>query len=693
MKPVLSFVLIALGASSVWAQSPPPELTLSGEAGWGARACPGDWVPVEVEIDNIGPDRDLVLALSWASGGLQQPAGPLTPQSLSGRCGPIHTFDVGIARNTRKRISTALLAPDSGSLSVWAFALSRDGRKRFAQTELLVRFVPPQEKLIAIVGTVRPPGLDRPQVETILVAPERLPEDRRAYASLEALLWLDGKASDLRPAQTDALASWISCGGHLVLARSQLVGLSGTLVADLLPVKLRGGREIESLEMGRVFPEGNLPDPAKILVLDSAVLRGKVRHAAGPVPLVVESCQGGGRVTFVAFDPTLLSVAKGPGFSKFWDWVLPLDPAVVSANETDSRKAPRHLGSVGLTDLARQFPDVAPPAIGGLFALILAYLVVVGPLDYGVLRLFRRLELTWLTFPAYVVAFTLFILVAGGAFVRSAAHQREVAVIDSFVEGRFVRTRALGAILAAGETSLSFEDAQPVSTDFVTRSFYRETGQDLSDIRVAHATREVVREFTLARGATGLVAVDRASQEPCRLGYTLERREGGALQVKIENGTGLEFEGMELVTPDGVYFVGSVGPGGTQVEPRRRYKTLEEYSRAEGTATSLSAATEDDEYIEERGRVQRRSGRITEQALGALAHPLLIGLSFPPERGSARPAASGLARGFDATDWIRSGGSVLLGWVRSPGCALEFTPQPARRTSVVLARFFQGAGK
>jgi hypothetical protein len=70
-----------------------------------------------------------------------------------------------------------------------------------------------------------------------------------------------------------------------------------------------------------------------------------------------------------------------------------------------------------------------------------------------------------------------------------------------------------------------------------------------------------------------------------------------------------------------------------------------------------------------------------------------MALSFPPVRANARTGPTGLARGLDANAWIQSGGSVLLGWVRTPGCALEVTPQPARRTSVVLARFFQGAGK
>ena len=63
-----------------------------------------------------------------------------------------------------------------------------------------------------------------PWLKTVLVRPANLPEEWQGYSPLHALLWLDGDVSDLRsPSQMQAIKTWISAGGRLIVEERWVV--------------------------------------------------------------------------------------------------------------------------------------------------------------------------------------------------------------------------------------------------------------------------------------------------------------------------------------------------------------------------------------------------------------------------------------------------------------------------------------
>src|SRR5688572_25762236 len=101
------------------------------------------------------------------------------------------------------------------------------------------------------------------------------------------------------------------------------------------------------------------------------------------------------------------------------------------------------IGSEELISLLASFPGVAVPELRRLFLFIFIFLAVAGPLDYLVLRRLRRLRLTWITFPTYIVILCVAIVVSGAGFMRNLVMQREIAVVDHFERTKFGRRRAL----------------------------------------------------------------------------------------------------------------------------------------------------------------------------------------------------------------------------------------------------------
>lgn len=684
MRTVIA-LLGVLAASSPLLAAQEKELQVSGTAGWNGKVVHGDWTPVRIDLDNRGSkDTDLVIAVTWGgSYGTQSSPNPtLEGTNFYGRTGPTLQIPVTLPAKSRKRLSLSILTPDAPQISVWAFALDPTSGRTLARGELMTRFLDAQKRLVAVVGRVRPEGLEDDHVEGATLPADELPEDWQGYSSLEALVWLDGKATELRSAaQVDALKQWISTGGKFYVARGNALDFGGTPVADLLPVKL--GSTLEVADLGRNhFPKG------PTVILDSTLRGGIVRAAADGHSLVVEGSRDAGRVTFVSFDPTRDSFASTPQAKTFWKWLLRIEPHVEVREDFEVLQAPSAIGSYGLAEQAGRFPDISAPEIGGLFILILLYLVVVGPLDYFLLRKLKKLEYTWFTFPTYVAVFTLSILFVGGAFIQREGHQRELVVVDHYPDTSFQRRHALSAVLAPSDLHYRAADAQPLSSNFIQQYRTFDTGGSLTDIRIQQTPARVAENWLINRNFTGLAMADRCSSAPAPVSYTITSQDSVGIQLKVKNRSDQTLEGSALATPQGVYWVSSIPPGEASMSGSRISSSLLEYVQREGLRQPPRYGNGDDSSGD--AAYAGYAGGMNELQLIPVARRALISACFPLTAvGQARPQ-TGFARSLEADSWIKSGGSVLLAWPRETVPTVRFEPTPARYSSVCLYRFFQG---
>lgn len=662
-------------------QASPQDLQVSGHAGFGGIVARGEWTPLTVDLDYRGKeDLDLVLSFTWGQGQSVQDSANPALSSLYGKTGPVHRLPVSIAARSRKRLSISLRAPLGDTLQAWAFAENARTGRSLAAAELRARSLPAGKRFAAVVGSEAPEGLGG--WFSALAAPEHLPEDWRAYGGVDVLFWLDAKPSELRSqAQADALRTWVEFGGRLVVARSSDLGLAGSPIGDLLPAIPKGARRLPGLP-ALAGAAGSAPaGPA--MILDSAPRGGRVRLEQDGVPLVIDAPLGTGRSIFVALDPLSGPFSGWTAAERFWPWLLPPGRPAAESGTADGLSPPPAIGAVSLAQSAGQFPDVAPPAIGGLFLLIVIYLVIVGPFDYFVLKKLRRLELTWITFPAYVTIFTLLILFSGGAFIERAAYQREILVIDRAAGAAQERRLALSAVLAPRNQRYSLTDVEPVSSNYLTSQF---ASLDLGNAVLARLPEAILKDWTVARGATGLVAVDRARPARGSLRWTLHE---GSLSIRNE--TGGPLRPAVLLAGGAAWEVDPIPAGVTEVRISKKHATIDAYLNAEGAAGEQGSVVDPSAYTWSRDGFESapRTGGIKEQTLDASVRRMLLNLSF----GSTSRGASGFARSLDATDFLRAGGSMLLVWEKHEQAEAAFDPLPNRFTGLALIRYFQGPSK
>ena len=117
-------------------------------------------------------------------------------------------------------------------------------------------------------------------------------------------------------------------------------------------------------------------------------------------------------------------------------------------------------------------PSLALPPIGGVLVLLFGYIVLVGPMNYLVLRRFDKREWAWFTVPALIVVFTAGSFAIGGLLRGSEVIVHEVAIVrgapgtDSAVAqsylGVFSPTRGSYQVRVPGDALLS----APMNGDF-----------------------------------------------------------------------------------------------------------------------------------------------------------------------------------------------------------------------------------
>jgi hypothetical protein len=216
----------------------------------------------------------------------------------------------------------------------------------------------------------------------------------------------------------NALLEWVRRGGKLVVS----VGRNQQLVArlfekmPLLDCPIQGTLTRQALpELSRWCQRpGDRPPLRRVEMARLAPGRGAhvtLREPAGDgeradTPVIVEGSCGLGRVRLVAFDLDTPPFTTWDGQTAFWRALLTRFSPVMSRPNPNKQGFGSDVPELAdaLKRNRETFESVPVISFGWVALFILFYIFLVGPLDYFILKkVFKRLELTWVTFPAVVL--------------------------------------------------------------------------------------------------------------------------------------------------------------------------------------------------------------------------------------------------------------------------------------------------
>lgn len=283
-----------------------------------------------------------------------------------------------------------------------------------------------------------------------------LPRQWYGYEALESLVLSTSNPqlfADLKPEGPEiiALDKWLRMGGRLVLSvgsQAERILAPGAPLARFSPGSLQrmvpqwNPAALESFVNSSVQVLGGRGGRVELAAPQLQDLRGTVELRDGNLPLVIRRPWGLGQVIFVAVDLDVPPLAAWPNRGLLYGRLL--DLPVTSRSQDNEHAAVMHYGFRDISGQLRsaldQYPGVWPVSFSWVAGLIVLYLLLIGPVDYFLLRkLSPRMELTWLTFPLIVVALGVAAYLLAYRFKGNEARANQVAVIDVDTESRWVR--------------------------------------------------------------------------------------------------------------------------------------------------------------------------------------------------------------------------------------------------------------
>src|SRR6266705_703461 len=379
-------------------------VTLNVHVGYQDVVKAGEWMPVTIDARNTGAGVDGTLELQEALNG--QPG-------VTGL--PLYHESISLATGSSNRIR-AYVTVDANGVTIIArivqngrVIVSKDSASA-STTSTLIGVLSDQPTSLDGFAAVHPASV---AARVVHVRADDIAESAIPLRAFDILAIDDFATDSLTAGQKTAISDFVRAGGDLLLGtgaawRKTLGGLSPAI----LPMAVSGTTSVTTSLLGG----------GPVEVATGTPTSAPAWLAAGAQPLLLERRVGAGIVTLATFDWNQEPVA---GWSGTGPLLRQLIARAVFGSDSSSQTT-LYGGGIGpvpfgvqttigtrsgaLSSTLGNLPGLDLPSLQLTGALVLLYVLLVGPVNYLVLGAMRRRARAWVTVPLIAV------IAAGGAY-------------------------------------------------------------------------------------------------------------------------------------------------------------------------------------------------------------------------------------------------------------------------------------
>jgi hypothetical protein len=465
-----------------------PRFNVDFTAGWDGCYRPLEWTPVEIGITcnmkdpvggrlSVSAQQDSLSTLSITHPVVLQKDHPVTLPLVMKLAPGASTCDVALT--------------DERGREMWAYQYplqnfgGNDSRN--------LKAVGTNDALIGLVGrrgfglirlgegTVSANGNGRGRVYVKDKLPQYLSWDWTGYASLDLLILYDPEWDKINVHQAQAIAQWVSNGGKLLVVLGSRPLPAGHPIAEMLPLAIGLPQKLNVVAADAPFaPEarparGAEPETTSVTAWALADVRDKSwkLERFGLEPVLAGGQVGFGRAAVLLFDPSELTGTLAASPDRLWAWALKglTGERVVTLGEPPAESTnnfiPQQSGGTGQAGQATnrvlehllQIPELRPLSIWWVIGLLTLLALLLGPVDYLVLKRLDRLPMTWVTSSVIIAVFTAGAYYGVQALRAGSTQVRSVTVTDGIAGGPAWATSYSG-IFASSSDDYALEGLQ-----------------------------------------------------------------------------------------------------------------------------------------------------------------------------------------------------------------------------------------
>ncbi|MBD3293543.1 MAG: hypothetical protein GF393_11510, partial [Armatimonadia bacterium] len=436
---VLTFLILCISAVAGRAQ----DVEWQVEVGFAGRYAQDSWTPLRVVLHNRGDSRTGRIVVPVSRDSYSEPI--------------LYTVPVDLPKGTRKSYRLVVPRLDHSTQIKLHAGTATDVKKLQSANS-----TPPEELMMVVLsstegilgflnGTPAPVSgtaafdyerMSSSQQSTseFVVAPASwgaLPQSWLGWDGADVVVVADSELGEADEREIEAMRLWVRLGGTLIVTGgAKAPALSDGRLGDLLPVEANGTRTVASLSALEQWGEEPVADQRALIADGSLTEDAEVLMGDEQTPLIVARPEGAGTVVMTTFDFAAEPVKYWDGQQKLWARMVSaglrgeVAEGEVLAAAAGARMVPWGGGGGGVAAAAGHTEEASLPPLWLVVGFLVAYIVMLVPLNYWFVNRMNRRELEWLTTPAIIL---LFFGAAYGTGFALRGHQtllNRVAVIE-----------------------------------------------------------------------------------------------------------------------------------------------------------------------------------------------------------------------------------------------------------------------
>jgi hypothetical protein len=540
-----------LRAAPARSQDNPVELRL--EAGYDGYFRPNLWMPLLINVNNSGPEL---------TGELR-----VTSNTTAGLATNAYSVDIDLATQASKQVALNIKLLDF-STSVQVELVTSAGIIATAQRP--VKLIPPADILYVVItesprGVIdlQPASSGQGRVYQGNWRVANLPRTAAGLSGLDGMLLTDVDSGNLSAEQRQAIGDWVLSGGHLVVTGGPNWEKTQAGVTNLLPLQPRSSTTLVSIPSVGVFtgmPDAPLTATSPIVVAQGELVAGaQVLAQDGGLPILTRHSVGEGTADYLAVDPGTEPILSWADRSRFWLSLL-----------TTGKPRPSWSFGVYQEDQASVSADFVKglnlPDVLQLLGFLGIYIVLIGPVNYAVLRLLKRPELAWFTIPLIVVGTSAYAYATGFSLRGTTATVNRLALVQVWAGSDRAEVDGVVGVLAPRRSSYTVTVRNAMSLQTLNNSAAAINPALTSNLTIHEGSNYEARNVPVDAGTTAAFLVEGYTQAvPIEGEATLELGAGNdqpRFKVKLKNTSGLTLTDAVVMVmgghePLGMFVAGS----------------------------------------------------------------------------------------------------------------------------------------
>jgi len=427
-----------------------------------------------------------------------------------------------------------------------------------------------------------------------------LPDRPEGWGSLDSLIVSNIDTQALTSEQQHAMELWLVNGGRLIIAGGPNWQATNSGLQKFLPLDTTSTEPVSDLlSLQSYFQTASAPTGEALL--NTGPLRSSAQAivAQDGIPVIIQRPFGFGEVIYLAADLAAPPLRNWPDSKKMFGSLLATRPPRPPWNSSRwdipfSNGAASTLSNLNV-----------PPALAVIGWLGL-YILVIGPVNFLILKRLKRRTLAWLSIPMIAIIFSGIAYGLRTVYLGTRPVLNRVSVVQAWdgegsaevksLIGLYSPSRARYTLLAKGGFFLYPYSGSP---EYSNSTAQLESG---STLQWAEGTQ--MADLPVEIGGLRIVAAQGdVAALPLSQNLVLEIQSGiPILQGKITNASTATFHNAVLVTPGGWRRLGELAPGSSsaiEIPLAPRQGGPEFYSLTSSDILNLDDVTNDRELTPE----------------------------------------------------------------------------------------------